>query len=163
MKSNYSELKKLVSTINDLNDEISFIKFNNDDGPKFKNIKEMKKFISDFENNKFDFLFEDDNVTYENNFIESFNYKKDDIFFFIYTYKKNNKYITYLSIKNLNDNDVIDNLCGKEAITTEEAHTWFDELKDIITNNNIDDIFDKLIVGAHNTIKNLKSELASLS
>lgn len=166
MKSNYSELKKTVSQMNKLNDKISLINWNREDGPKFSSVEEMKEFILKVENN-YDFLFDDkeDVITYnpEKEFIESFNYSKDDIYFFIYTFERNDKFITYLSVKSINDNDIINNLCGKENIDKSSAHDWFNKLKDDIINNSIDDIINNLIIGAKNTIKKLETELQELA
>ncbi len=162
----YSELKDLVSQMNKLNDEISFHKYNRDPGPKFESVEEMKEFILKVDNS-YDFLFDDkeDVVTYnpEKQFIESFNYSKDDIFFFIYTFEKNDKYITYLSIKHLKEDDFINNLCGKENTDKRSAHNWFNEIKESIINNSIDTIISDLIIGAKNTIKKLEIELQELA
>lgn len=167
MKCNYLELKEVVSQMNRLNDEISLINWNREDGPKFSSVEEMKEFILNIENNNFDFLFDEDNetVTFDPNkqFIENFNYEKDNMYFFIYTFKRDNKYITYLSIKSLNDNDVINNLCGKENKDKDLAHSWFIELKNTIINNSVDDIITDLIIGAKNTIKKLETELQELA
>ncbi len=162
----YSELKKLVSQMNRLNDEISFQKYNLDPGPKFESVEEMKEFILKVDND-YNFIFDDNEefVTNEpkNIFIESFNYSKDDIYFFIYTFEKNDKYITYLSMKNLKDNECINNLCGKESLDKNSAHNWFNIIKDNITNNSIETIINDLITGAKKTIKSLEQELKELT
>lgn len=166
MKSNFNELKDLVTEMNDLNDQISFIKFNNDEGVKFDSIEEMKDFFLKVENGNFDYLFDDvdvKNQTQQKEFVESFNHTKNDIFFFIYTYERDNKYITYLSMKNLNDDHIINNLCGKENKDKESAHNWFEELKNNILNTSIDELIETLIIGAKNTINNLKIEMQNLA
>ena len=153
--------------MNTLNDEISFKKFNLEEGPKFESIEEMKKFILKVENNNYDFLFDDkeDIILYNSDkqFIESFNYTKADFYFFIYTIERNNKYITYLSIKNLNENESINKICGKENIDKDSAHNWFIELKNTIINNSVDNIINELIIGAKKTIKKLELELQELA
>lgn len=166
MKSNFNELKDLVTEMNDLNDQISFIKFNNDEGVKFDSVKEMKDFFLKVENGNLDYLFDDvdvKNQTQQKEFVESFNHTKNDIFFFIYTYERNDKYITYLSMKNLNDDYIINNLCGKENKDKESAHNWFEELKNNILNTSIDELIETLIIGAKNTINSLKIEMQNLA
>lgn len=166
MKSNFNELKDLVTEMNDLNDQISFIKFNNDEGVKFDSVEEMKEFLLKVENGNFDFLFDDVNKevqTTQKDFVESFNHTKNDIYFFIYTYEKDDKYITYLSMKHLHDDNIINNLCGKENKDKESAHNWFEELKDNILNTSIDELIETLIIGAKNTINNLKIEMQNLA
>lgn len=166
MKSNFNELKDLVTEMNNLNDQISFIKFNNDEGVKFDSVKEMKDFFLKVENGNLDYLFDDvdvKNQTQQKEFVESFNHTKNDIFFFIYTYERNDKYITYLSMKNLNDDYIINNLCGKENKDKESAHNWFEELKNNILNTSIDELIETLIIGAKNTINSLKIEMQNLA
>lgn len=166
MKSNFNELKDLVTEMNDLNDQISFIKFNNDEGVKFDSVKEMKDFFLKVENGNLDYLFDDVDVkkqTQQKEFVESFNHTKNDIFFFIYTYERDDKYITYLSMKNLNDDYIINNLCGKENKDKESAHNWFEELKNNILNTSIDELIETLIIGAKNTINSLKIEMQNLA
>ena len=93
MKKNYSMLKEKVMEMNNLNDEFSLIKCNNDDGPKFSSVKEMKDFIEKVENDDFNYFFEDgsENIKdsdFKDIFVESFKHTKDNIFFFIFTFKK---------------------------------------------------------------------------
>ena len=139
-----------------------------DDGPKFSSVKEMKDFIEKVENDDFNYLFEDESENIKDSdfkdvFVESFKHTKDNIFFFIFTFQKNNKYITYLSLKNLDQDDMINNLCGKQDIDKQSAHLHFENLKDTIKSNSIDDILENLIMGATNTIEKLKSELQELT
>lgn len=168
MKKDYTTLKNKVIEMNNLNDQISLIKWNNDDGPKFNSVKEMKDFIKKIENDDFNYILE--NIIKEektNNlkevFIESYQHTKDNIFFFIFTFQKNNDYITYLSLKNLEQDDMINNLCGKQNVDKKSAHLHFENLKNIIISNNIDDILENLIIGATNKIEKLKFELQELT
>ena len=57
MKEDYSILKDKVSEMNKLQDEISFINWNKDDGYKFSSVEEMKEFNEKMENGDFDYLF----------------------------------------------------------------------------------------------------------
>ena len=68
MKEDYSILKDKVSEMNKLQDEISFINWNKDDGYKFSSVEEMKEFNEKMENGDFDYLFtnNDDNDMLEN-------------------------------------------------------------------------------------------------
>lgn len=168
MKKNYSILKDKVMEMNNLNDEISLIKWNNDNGPKFNSVKEMKDFIEKIENDDFNYLFGNQSKNIEDSdfkdvFVESFKHIKGNISFFIFTFKKNSKYITYLSLKNLDQDDMINNLCGKQDIDKQSAHLHFENLKDTIKSNSIDDILENLIVGATNTIEKLEFELQELT
>ncbi|MCM1052598.1 MAG: hypothetical protein NC483_01285 [Ruminococcus sp.] len=166
MKSNFNELKDLITEMNDLNDQISFIKFNNDEGVKFDSVEDMKDFFLKVENGNLDYLFDDVNCEVQipqKELVESFNHTKNDIYFFLYTYEKDDKFITYLSMKHLKDDHVIDNLCGKENKDKESAHNWFEELKENILNTNIDELIETLIIGVKNTIKSLKIEMQNLA
>lgn len=166
MKSNFNKLKDLITEMNNLNDQINFIKFNNDEGIKFNSVEEMKDFFLNIENGNIDYLFDDvteENQTTQREFVESFNHTKNDIYFFIYTYEKNNKYITYLSMKHLSDDYIINNLCGKENKDKELAHDWFEQIKDNIVNTNIDELIETFIIGAKKTIENLKIEMQKLA
>ena len=58
MKSeHYLTLKKNINEINNINDEINFIEWNNEDGPKFDTVEEMKQFYEKVSNNEFDYFF----------------------------------------------------------------------------------------------------------
>lgn len=165
---NYLILKNKVDEMNNLNDKINFIKWNNDSGPKFNSINEMKEFINKVNNDDFNYLFNEEQKKREienlkDVFIESYKYKKENVFFFIFTYQKNNEYITYLSLKNLERDELINNLCGKQNSDKKSAHLHFENLKDIVMTNSIDDIFESLIIGATNTIERLKLELDELT
>lgn len=165
----YLKLRDRVSEMNKINDEISLIKWNNEDGPKFSSIEEMKEFENRLKNNEFDYLLgnDDSNVIPDtiNTIIESFSHKLENILFHIYTYqnKSNLNYITYMSLTNVNDNNIIDNLCGNSTSNKESAHNYFEILKESITTNNINDILESLISGAETTIISLKNTLSNLT
>ena len=168
MKSNnYNKLKKKINRLNELNDKIEFIEWNKDDGPKFSSIKEMKEFINKVNNNEFDFIFsEDGKQELENNskklIIEDFKYNVDDVLFYIYTYCRDGKYLTYLSLKKQDEENYISNLCGRYDNCIESAHKSFNELKESILNNELNDIINKLIVGADQTIKDLQRKFINI-
>lgn len=153
--------------MNTLNDEIGLIEWNKDDGPKFESVDQMKEFISKLENNEFDYLFNGSKETSveetKSPIVESFELTLNNIFFYIYTFEKNDNFITYMSLKNLDENDTLHNLCGNKSSSKESAHSYFEELKNAITTNELDDILENLIVGAENTIKQLKQKLELLT
>lgn len=166
MKAKYYELKDIILKMNNLNDKISLIKFNNDEGPKFKDVKEMKDFISNIENGTFDFLFDEDNTnfnTLEKAFIETYELEKENYLFYLFTYKRNCEYITYLNVKSIDENNAIFNMCGNITIDKEKAHAHFDSLKKSIENNDTNTILDNLITGAENTLEKLKIEYNNLT
>lgn len=91
---------------------------------------------------------------------------KDDYFFYIYTFKNDNKFITYMSIKNLINNDVLQNLYGNKTTDKEQALSYNEKLKNDIINNTLDYIFENIIVDINNNISKLKKkyeELTSIS
>lgn len=160
----FNELKELILQMNELDDEISFLKYNLESGPKFSSVKEMKKFICCVENNCFDFLFDNEDINSNSSnkpFVESFSYTKDNIYFFIYTLKKYNSYETYLSIKI--NNDIINNLCGKKSDDKDIAHKYLRSLEIFIMDHSIDEIINNLIIKTKNIIEDLKIELQNLT
>ena len=169
---NYEKLKFNVKIMNEINDDISLIEWNNSDGPKFESVEEMKDFYERLKNNELDYLFTNEYI--ETNdipntkdiIIESYKHTLDNIYFYLYTFKNNssNEYITYLSLKKLNENYFLNNLCGNCATDKKSAHKYFEKIKNSInTTNNIDDILEDLIIGTENTIKLLKNKLNSLT
>lgn len=163
----YNTLKNKVEELNNLNDEISLIEWNKDDGPKFESVKEMKDFENKVLNGGFDYLLDDtDDVEISTPTLKTFDYTIDNFIFCIYTYEKNNKFYTYLSIKNKDLDNAIYDMCGNISSSRETALSHFEELKQGIINNNIDDIFDNLLIGVNKTIeksKNRYNELTSES
>ena len=162
--STYNDLKIKVNEMNKINDEISLIEWNNDDGPKFESVDEMKEFYRKLENNEFDYLFgiDEDISQQHNKFIEKFDFTLNDMFFFLYTYKKNDDYITYMSMKNLKDNDVLENLYGHKTNDEKVAHSYFEKLKNDITTNTLDYIIDNIIIDVDKNIKKLKTKYEEL-
>lgn len=166
--NNYQELKNNVKELNDLNDQINLIEWNKDDGPKFESVGEMREFYTKLSNNEFDYLFgnntsDNDMRETESKMVETYEHTLNDYFFFIYSFQKEDKVITYLSLKNLKENDIIDNLCGKESPDTKTAHTCFIDLKETITNNSLEDIINNLITWTQLNINKLKKKLAMLT
>ena len=168
MKSDqYLTLKKNINEMNNINDEINFIEWNNEDGPKFDSVEEMKQFYEKVSNNEFDYFFagsDEEKIDLpENKIIESYEYFIDDYFFYIYTFQRDNDYITYMSVKNIVENDVLNNLCGNKVSNRELARDYFETLKNDITTNNIEDIIKGLIVRTDKTLIQLKNRLAKLT
>lgn len=164
----YNTLKSKVEELNNLNDEISLIEWNKDDGPKFESVKEMKDFEKTVLNGGFDYLLDDntDDVEFSTPIIKTFDYTIDNFIFCIYVYEKNDKFHTYLSIKNKDLDNAIYDMCGNISSSRETALSHFEELKQGIINNNIDDIFNNLLTGVDKTIDKLKiryNELTSES
>lgn len=155
----YKKLKEKVLEMNTINDEISLIEWNKDDGPKFDSVEEMKEFENRIINGGFDYLLDDtDEIDTENsnNMLETFDYSLNGFFFYIYTFKKNGNYITFMSVKNLDEDNSIYNICGNKSSDEESAHFYFENLKSIITNNKLNDILEHLLIGVEKQIKDLK-------
>ena len=168
MKSeHYLTLKKNINEMNNINDEINFIEWNNEDGPKFDTVEEMKQFYEKVSNNEFDYIFtgsDEEKIDLpENKIIESYEYFIDDYFFYIYTFQRDNDYITYMSVKNIVENDVLNNLCGNKVSNRELARDYFESLKMDITNNSIEDILKSLIIETDKTLIQLKNKLVKLT
>lgn len=162
MKSEkFNVLKNKINILNDLNDKINLIEWNKDDGPKFESVEEMKEFEKKVINGDFEFVL-DDNID-NNTILKDYKTTKDNYFFYIYSYKNNDKYITYLSLKNLDETDCIHNLCGYKTDDENSALTYFDKLKNDISNNTIDYIFDNMIIDVDKNINNLKNKYEKLT
>ena len=127
----------------------------------------MKQFYEKVSNNEFDYIFtgsDEEKIDLpENKIIESYEYFIDDYFFYIYTFQKDNDYITYMSVKNIVENDVLSNLCGNKVSDRELARDYFESLKNDITTNNIEDILKSLIIKTDKTLIQLKNRLAKLT
>ena len=151
MKSeSFKLLKSKINILNDLNDKINLIEWNKDDGPKVIN--------GDFE-----FVLDDNTDTDNNTILKDYKTTKDNYFFYIYSYKNNDKYITYLSLKNLDETDCIHNIYGYKTDDENSALTYFDKLKNDISNNTIDYIFNKMIIDVDKNINNLKNKYEKLT
>lgn len=167
MSKDYFTLKNKVLEINKLNDKISLIEWNKDDGPKFDTIEEMKDFERKLENGDFDFLFfgieEFKKKNISHNIIESYTYTLENICFNVYILKKNKRYITYLALKSNEDENVLHNLCRKEYVDKKNAYLHFETLKIELASNTIENIIQALIDGAEQTINSLKNKLELLT
>lgn len=155
----YKKLKSKVLEMNNINDEVNLLEWNQEDGPKFDSVEEMKEFEKLVVNGGLDYLISDLENTDNNdsgNMIETFDYSLDGYFFYIYTFKKNDSYITYMTVKNLEEDYSIYNLCGNKSLDEKTAHSYFENLKNIITTNELIDILEHLLVGVENNIKRLK-------
>ena len=159
-KDLFISLQEKVKIINNLNDDLTLAKLNLEDGPKFKNIKEVHDFDKRILNHEFDYLL-DKEVNTSTSIIESFKHDLDSYFFYGYTIKNSNKFITYLSIKK--SKKILDKLCGKENKSKNLAHLDFIDLKNSILENTLDDILKNLIIGADKTILALKKQVNELA
>lgn len=165
MKEDYSILKDKVSEMNKLQDEISFINWNKDDGYKFSSIEEMKEFNEKLENGDFDYLFtgSDEVKVPTIEIIENYSHKFGSMLINVFLIEKNKEFITFMTITNNDDNDMLENLCRNQNESKQNAYTHFNTLKDEVTTNSIDDILKSLITGAEKTIISLKNKLALLT
>lgn len=164
MKTNaYNVLKEKISELNKLNDEINLIEWNKDDGPKFTSVEEMKEFENKVVNGELDYIFENDVDSKKNEIIKSEKITKDNYLFNVYTYKINDSFNTYLIIKDLQDNEIIENVCGNKSISKDQALSYNDNLTNDIKNKSIDDIFNNLITEIENNINNLKKKYEELT
>lgn len=164
MKSeSFKLLKSKINILNDLNDKINLIEWNKDDGPKFESVEEMKEFEKKVINGNFEFVLDDNTDTDNNTILKDYKTTKDNYFFYIYSYKNNDKYITYLSLKNLDETDCIHNIYGYKTDDENSALTYFDKLKNDISNNTIDYILNKMIIDVDKNINNLKNKYEKLT
>lgn len=162
MKSeSFKLLKSKINILNDLNDKINLIEWNKEDGPKFESIEEMKEFEKKIINGDFEFVLDDN--TDNNTFLKDYKTTKDNYFFYIYCYKNNDKYITYLSLKNLDETDCIHNIYGYKTGDENSALTYFNKLRNDISSNSIDYIFNKMIIDVDKNINNLKNKYEKLT
>jgi len=167
MKTKYVEIKDKVLELNRINDEIDLIEWNKDDGPKFDSVKEMKEFEERILNGDLDYIFNDDKESETSsvidNVVETFNHILEDYTFYIYTYKKDNNYITYMSIKYLDDEDSINNIYGYKTTDKEESDSYFEKLKTSVITNSLDYTFNKILSDIENDIKKLKTKYNELA
>lgn len=162
----YADIKSKLLELNRINDEVNLLEWNKDDGPKFDSVDEMKEFERKVINGELDYIFNEEKTTMSGEMIKTEEITKDDYFFFIYTFKNDNKFITYMSIKNLINNDVLQNLYGNKTTDKEQALSYNEKLKNDIINNTLNYIFENIIVDINNNISNLKKkyeELTSIS
>lgn len=161
MRTDYNTLKDKITILNDLNDKINFIEWNNEDGPKFSNVKEMKDFENEIEKGTFDFLLE--NGKSVNKVLQSYTIKKDSFSFIIYTYNIDNYYTTTMTIKNLTNDEIIEHLYEVKENNKNSALLSFEKVKNEINNNDINTIFEKLIKKVNETIKQLNIRYNEIS
>lgn len=162
----YADIKSKLLELNRINDEVNLLEWNKDDGPKFDSVDEMKEFELKVINGELDYIFNEEKTAMSGEMIKTEEITKDDYFFYIYTFKNDNKFITYMSIKNLINNDVLQNLYGNKTTDKEQALSYNEKLKNDIINNTLDYIFENIIVDINNNISNLKKkyeELTSIS
>ncbi|MGM9876723.1 MAG: hypothetical protein ACI310_05815 [Bacilli bacterium] len=162
----YADIKSKLLELNRINDEVNLLEWNKDDGPKFDSVDEMKEFERKVINGELDYIFNEEKTAMSGEMIKTEEITKDDYFFYIYTFKNDNKFITYMSIKNLINNDVLQNLYGNKTTDKEQALSYNEKLKNDIINNTLNYIFENIIVDINNNISNLKKkyeELTSIS
>ena len=117
MKTNtYNELREKLSELNKINDEINLLEWNKDDGPKFESVDEMKEFERKVISGELDYIFNEEKNALNGEMLKTEEITKDDYFFYIYTFKNDNSFITYMSIKNLINSDVLQNLYGNTSL-----------------------------------------------
>lgn len=159
----YIVLKEKISELNKLNDEINLIEWNKDDGPKFTSVEEMKKFESKVINGELDYIFDDDVANAKGEMIKTEEITKDDFFFYVYTYKRINEFITYLTIKNLKSNEILQNVCGDISANKDDELSYNEALTNKIKNNNLDNILSEIINEIDKNINNLKRKYEELT
>lgn len=162
----YADIKSKLLELNRINDEVNLLEWNKDDGPKFDSVYEMKEFERKVINGELDYIFNEEKTAMSGEMIKTEEITKDDYFFYIYTFKNGNKFITYMSIKNLINNDVLQNLYGNKTTDKEQALSYNEKLKNDVINNTLDYIFKNIIVDINNNIDKLKKkyeELTSIS
>ncbi len=153
----YETIKTKLKELNKLNDEINLIEWNKEEGPKFSSVDEMKQFENQIINGDFDYLLGNDNINeIPTNLLKSYTYILNNFEFYIYTLKKNDSFITYMDLKKLSSDEVLNNMYGKKTNTQEESNTYFEKLKNDITSNNINYILDNILNDIINNIENLK-------
>ena len=162
--NNYEILKTKIEELNNLNDEINLIEWNKEDGPRFSSVEEMKEFENRIINGELDYILDESIIEdTESNMINTFNHTIDNYFFYIYTFKKDNEFITYLTIKDLNNNYVLNHLYGNKTSNEESAHSYFEKLKNDITTNTLDYLFENMIVDVEKNINILKTKYEKLT
>jgi len=159
----YIVLKEKISELNKLNDEINLIKWNKDDGPKFTSVEEMKEFESKVISGELDYIFDDDIANTKGEMIKTEEITKDDFFFYVYTYKRKNEFITYLTIKDLKSNEILQNVCGNISTNKDDELSYNETLTNIIKNNTLDNILNEIINEIDKNINNLKKKYEELT
>lgn len=162
--NNYNVLKIKIEELNKLHDEINLIEWNKEDGPKFSSVEEMKEFENRIINGDLDYILgESVNENTEKKMIDTFSHTIDNYFFYIYTFESDNNFITFLTIKDLNENYTLNYLCGNKTKNIESAKTYFEKLKTDITTNTLNYIFENMIVDVEKNINILKDKYEKLT
>ena len=164
MKTNfYNELKGKILELNTINDEINLIEWNKDDGPKFTSVEEMKEFENKVINGELDYVFGEEITNTKGEMLKTEEITKDDYFFYIYTYKRNNKFITYLTIKDLKSNEILQNICGNISNNKVDELSYNESLTNDIKNNTLDYIFNRIITDIDKNISELKKKYEEMT
>ena len=85
------------------------------------------------------------------------------ILFYIYTYKRKNEFITYLTIKDLKSNEILQNVCGNISNNKDDELSYNESLTNDIKNNTLDYIFNKIITDIAKNISELKKKYEELT
>lgn len=85
------------------------------------------------------------------------------IFFYIYTYKRKNEFITYLTIKDLKSNEILQNVCGNISNNKDDELPYNESLTNDIKNNTINYIFNRIITDIDKNISELKKKYEELT
>ena len=85
------------------------------------------------------------------------------ILFYIYTYKRKNEFITYLTIKDLKSNEILQNVCGNISNNKDDELSYNESLTNDIKNNTLDYIFNKIITDIDKNISELKKKYEELT
>ena len=155
-----NKIYELIKEIEKLKDNIEFIKYNKEDGPKFDSIQEMKDFKRKYEIGEFDYLFDKDNHNID--FIDKEQIIKNENIFLVYLYKNDNNYITSLALKN-DCNDMIYDLYTNRSVSYDVANESFNKLKECIKLRDTDIIINELYNNLINIKNKLKNELEELT
>lgn len=162
--NNYNILKIKIEELNKLTDEINFIEWNKEDGPHFSSIEEMKEFENRVINGDLNYILDESIIDdTENKMIDTFSHTIDNYFFYIYQFESNNYYITFLTLKDLNENHTSNHLYGNKTKNIKSAKSYFEKLKTDITTNTLDYIFENMIVDIEKNINILKNKYEKLT
>lgn len=159
----YIVLKEKISELNKLNDKINLIEWNKDDGPKFTSVEEMKEFENKVINGELDYIFDEEITNTKGEMIKTEEITKDDFFFYVYTYKRKNEFITYLTIKNLKSNEILQSVCGNISNNKDDELSYNENLTNDIKNNTLDYIFNRIITDVDKNISELKRKYEELT
>lgn len=167
---NFNIIKDKIKELNDIKDNIDLYEWNNTDDEykcaNFNSVDEMREFENRVLNGEFDFIFNNDfldNINDMYEIIEKCNYTKDNINFYVYTYQKDNDFITYMAITNLETETTLDNLYGFKTNDEKEARDYFKKLVDDLQNNTLEYIFEQIVIDIEKNIKIYKNKYEELT